>query len=159
MKCQNANNFFFPALSAFTLFFTFTAHARIENTVIANYDLTTGKNVHYELIASSLDKSTTITLVPLEQNNKMPSTFKVALCINHYTGSYKQGEFHFSTTKTDQNDSRMANFGAFVTEHNLHTWWLHITPQQNLIFTRDVGGLLITDPSVFNFSTKACQQN
>ena len=99
MKCQNANNFFFPALSAFTLFFTFTAHARIENTVIANYDLTTGKSVHYELIANSLDKSTTITLVPLEQNNKMPSTFKVASCINHYTGSYKQGEFHFSTTK------------------------------------------------------------
>lgn len=64
MKYQNANNFFFPVLSALTLFFTFMAYAHIENTVIASYDLTTGKNVHYELIANSLDKSTTITLVP-----------------------------------------------------------------------------------------------
>ncbi|MCU6175644.1 hypothetical protein [Citrobacter cronae] len=159
MKCQNANNFFFPGLSAFTLFCTFMAYAHIENTVIANYDLTTGKNVHYELITNSLDKSTTITLVPLEQNNKMSSTFKIASCINHYAGSSKEGEFHFSTTKTDQHDPRLANFGAFVTEHNLHTWWLHLNPQQNLLFTRDVGGLLITDLSAFNFSTNACQQN
>lgn len=159
MKCQNANNLIFPGLSALTLFFTFMVHAHIENTVIANYDLTTGKNVHYELITSPLNKNTTVTLVPLEQNNKMPSTFKITSCINHYAGSSKQGEFHFSTTKTDQNDSRLANFGVFVTEHNLHTWWIHLNPQQDLLFTRDVGGLLITDPAAFNFSTKACHQN
>ena len=99
MKYQNANNFFFPGLSVLTLFFTFIAHAHIENTVIANYDLNTGKNVHYELITSPLNKNMTVTLIPLEQNNKMSSTFKIASCINHSAGLSKQGEFHFSTTK------------------------------------------------------------
>lgn len=159
MKCQNANNYVFPCLSALTLFCTFMVHAHIENTVIANYDLNTGKNVHYELITSPLNKDTTVTLVPLEQSNKTPSTFKIAACINYYASSSKQGEFHFSTTKTDQNDSRLANFGSFVTEHNLHTWWIHLDTQQNLLFTQDVGGLLITDPSAFTFSTKACHQD
>lgn len=159
MKCQNANNYVFPCLSALTLFCTFMAHARIENTVIVNYDLNTGKNVHYELITSPLIKNTAVTLVPLEQSNKTPSTFKIAACISHYAGTSKQGEFHFSTTKTDQNDSRLANFGSFVTEHNLHTWWIHLDAQQNLLFTQDIGGLLITDLSAFTFSTKACHQD
>lgn len=159
MKYQNANNFFFPSLSVITLFFTFIAHAHIENMVIANYDLNTGKNVHYELITSPLNKNMTVTLIPLEQNNKMSSTFKIASCINHSAGLSKQGEFHFSTTKTDQNDSRLANFGVFVSEHNLHTWWIHLNPQQNLLFTQDVGGLLVTDPATFTFSTKACHIN
>lgn len=56
MKCQNANNYFFPCLSALTLFCTFMAQAHIENTVIVNYDLNSGKNVHYELITSPLNK-------------------------------------------------------------------------------------------------------
>lgn len=159
MKCQNASNHCFLYLSSLALFCTFMAHARIENTVIVNYDLNTGKNVHYELITSPLNKNTTITLVPLDQSNKTPSTFKVTACINYYAGSSKQGEFHFSTTKTDQNDSRLANFGSFVTEHNLHTWWIHLDAQQNLLFTQDVGGLLITDPAAFTFSTKACHQD
>lgn len=158
MKCQNANNHFFPCLSVLTLFCTFIAQAHIENTVIVNYDLNSGKNVHYELITSPLIKNTTVTLVPLEQSNKTPSTFNIAACINHYVGTSKQGEFHFRTTKTDQNDSRLANFGSFVTEHNLHTWWIHLDAQQNLLFTQDIGGLLITDPSAFTFSTKACHQ-
>jgi len=91
MKYQNANNYFFPRLSALTLFCTFMAQARIENTVIVNYDLNSGKSVHYELITSPLNKNTTVTLVPLEQSNKTPSTFKIAACINHYTGTSKQG--------------------------------------------------------------------
>lgn len=159
MKCQNANNFFLPCLSALTLFFTFMAHAHIENTVMANYDLVTGRSVHYELITSSLNNNTTITLVPLDQNNKIPSTFKLAACINRFAGSSRLGELHFNATKTDQNDSRLVNLGTFVTEHNLHTWWIHVNPQQNLLFSQDVGGLLITDPSVFYFSSKPCPQD
>ncbi|TKU96958.1 hypothetical protein FDX22_21710, partial [Citrobacter sp. TBCS-14] len=66
---------------------------------------------------------------------------------------------HFSDAKADKNDLRLSNFSSFIVEHNLHTWWIHLNPQQNLLFTQDVGGLLVTDPSEFTFSTKACQTN
>lgn len=121
MKYQNANSYFFSALSVLTLFSSFVAHAHIENTVISSYNLTTGKNVHYELLVSPRNQNTTVTLVPLEQNNKAASIFKISACINRYTGSSKQGEFHFSAAKAAQNDPRLSNFGTFVTEHNLHT--------------------------------------
>ncbi|WP_196207524.1 hypothetical protein [Citrobacter sp. Res13-Sevr-PEB04-36] len=159
MKYQNANSYFFSALSVLTLFSSFVAHAHIENTVISSYNLTTGKNVHYELLVSPRNQNTTVTLVPLEQNNKAASIFKISACINRYTGSSKQGEFHFSAAKAAQNDPRLSNFGTFVTEHNLHTWWIHLNAKQNLLFTQDVGGLLVTDPSTFLFSTKPCQTN
>ncbi|EPG6759348.1 hypothetical protein OCZ39_005312, partial [Citrobacter freundii] len=89
MKCQNANSYFLYLLATVTLFFTFMAHARIENTVIANYDLNSGKNAHYALIMSPQDKNTALTLVPLDQNNKAPSTFKISACINRYAGLSK----------------------------------------------------------------------
>ncbi|WP_213135268.1 hypothetical protein [Citrobacter sp. FP75] len=159
MKYQNANNNFFYSVAIFPLFCTFMAHAHIEKTVIANYDLNTGKNFHYELIMSPQSKSTSLTLIPQEQNNQAPSTFEILTCINRLAGTSKQGEFHFSTAKADKNDHRLSNFSTFVDEHNLHTWWIHLNPQQNLLFTQDVGGLLITDPSAFTFSTKPCQKN
>lgn len=159
MKCQNANNYFFYPLGMVTLFFTVMAHARIENTVIANYDLNSGKNAHYELIMSPQNKNTTLTLIPLDQINKAPSTFKISACINRSASSSKQGEFHFIDAKADKDDLRLAGFSTFVVEHNLHTWWIHLNPQQNLLFTQDVGGLLVTDPSAFIFSTTACQPN
>lgn len=99
MKCQNANSYFLYLLATVTLFFTFMAHARIENTVIANYDLNSGKNAHYALIMSPQDKNTALTLVPLDQNNKAPSTFKISACINRYAGLSKQGEFHLAMRK------------------------------------------------------------
>ena len=159
MKCQNANSYFLYLLATVTLFFTFMAHARIENTVIANYDLNSGKNAHYALIMSPQDKNTALTLVPLDQNNKAPSTFKISACINRYAGLSKQGEFHFSDAKADKNDFRLSDFSTFIVEHNLHAWWIHLNPQQNLLFTQDVGGLLVTDPSACIFSTTACQPN
>lgn len=47
MKCQNANNYFFYALPVIAAFTIFTASARIENTIIANYDLEAGTSAHY----------------------------------------------------------------------------------------------------------------
>ena len=159
MKCQNANNCFFYPLGMVTLFFTVMAHARIENTVIANYDLNSGKNAHYQLILSPQHKDTALTLIPLEHNNQVPSVFEISTCLNRSTESSQQGELHFSDAKADNNDLRLSNFSSFIVEHNLHTWWIHLNPQQNLLFTQDVGGLLITDPSAFTFSTTSCQQN
>ncbi|MDM3161638.1 hypothetical protein [Citrobacter sp. Cf118] len=159
MKYQNANNYFFCSTGIFSLFFTCTAHAHIENTVVASYDLNSGKNAHYELIMSSQNKSTALTFIPLAKNNEAPSTFEISACINRFAGTTKQGEFHFSDAKADKNDPRLSNFSTFVNEHNLHTWWIHLNPQQNLLFTQDIGGLLVTDPATFTFSTKACHIN
>ncbi|AMH13440.1 hypothetical protein AL515_06045 [Citrobacter sp. FDAARGOS_156] len=159
MKCQNANNYFFYTLTISSLFFSIMAYANIEKTVIANYDLNTEKSAHYQLILSPLHQDTDLTLIPLEQNNQAPSIFEISTCLNRSAGPSKQGELHFSDAKADKNDLRLSNFSSFIVEHNLHTWWIHLNPQQNLLFTQDVGGLLVTDPSEFTFSTKACQTN
>lgn len=159
MKCQNANNYFFYILTISSLFFSIMAYANIEKTVIANYDLNTEKSAHYQLILSPQHQDTALTLIPLEQNNQAPSIFEISTCLNRSAGPSKQGELHFSDAKADKNDLRLSNFSSFIVEHNLHTWWIHLNPQQNLLFTQDVGGLLVTDPSEFTFSTKACQTN
>lgn len=159
MKCQNANNCALYLLAIFYLFFSFMAHAHIEHTVIAYYDLNAGRNAHYQLIMSPQHKNTALTLIPLEHNNQVPSVFEIATCLNRSAESSKQGELHFSNAQADNNDLRLSNFSAFIVEHNLHTWWIHLNPQQNLLYTQDVGGLLITDPSAFTFSPTSCQQN
>ena len=159
MKCQNANNYAFYILAISSLFFSFLAHAHIEHTVIAYYDLNAGRNAHYQLILSPQHKDTALTLIPLEHNNQVPSVFEISTCLNRSTESSQQGELHFSDAKADNNDLRLSNFSSFIVEHNLHTWWIHLNPQQNLLFTQDVGGLLITAPSAFIFSTTSCQQN
>ncbi|EPY8428249.1 hypothetical protein ACXG8O_003424 [Citrobacter youngae] len=159
MKCQNANNYFFYTLTISSLFFSIMAYANIEKTVIASYDLNTEKSAHYQLILSPQHQDTALTLIPLEQNNQAPSIFEISTCLNRSAGPSKQGELHFSDAKADKNDLRLSNFSSFIVEHNLHTWWIHLNPQQNLLFTQDVGGLLVTAPSEFTFSTKACQTN
>ena len=157
MKCQNANNYFFYALPVIAAFTIFTASARIENTIIANYDLEAGTSAHYEMMFSPPGKNTTVTLIPLDTNKKTPSIFKISACVNRYSGAVKQGEFRFSGAETDQNDLRLSNLGSFVNEHNLRTWWIHLNKQQNLLFNQDVGGLIVSDPSSFSFTAKACQ--
>lgn len=69
MKCQNANNYAFY-IGYFLPIFSFLAHAHIEHTVIAYYDLNAGRNAHYQLILSPQHKDTALTLIPLEHNNQ-----------------------------------------------------------------------------------------
>lgn len=156
MKYRNVSNNLICAVAALS---TFTACAHIENTVIANYDLAADTRSHYELIVSPPANNTTVTLIPLEVKNKTPSTFKISACVTRYFGLSKQGEFHFSGADTDQNDLRLSNLGAFVNEHNLRTWWIHLDAQQNLLFNQDVGGLMVSDPSSLTFTRKYCQQD
>ena len=156
MKYRNVSNHLIYAGAALS---TFTACAHIENTVIANYDLAADTRSHYELIVSPPANNTTVTLIPLEEKNKTPSTFKISACVTHYFGLSKQGEFHFSGADTDQNDLRLSKLGAFVNEHNLRTWWIHLDAQQNLLFNQDVGGLMVSDPSSLTATRKYCQQD
>lgn len=157
MKCQNASKYIFYALPALAVFSCFTANARIENTIIVNYDLAAGSNTHYELVVSPPGKNSTVTLIPLDADKKAPSVFKVAACINRHSGTSKQGEFRFIGAKTDQNDLRLSNLVSFVNENNLRTWWINLNNQQNLLFNQDLGGLIVSDPTSFSFAAKACQ--
>lgn len=159
MKFLSANNYF--SYIAFTFFSlaSFMVHAHIENTVASNYNLATGESSHYELILSPPGKNTTITFLPIGEGNNTPSIFKVSACINRYSGTAKQGEFHFSGAETDHTDRRLSNLGAFVNEHNLRMWWFHLDTQQILLFNQDAGGLLVLDPSSFISQAKACQSD
>lgn len=159
MKFLSANDYSFCILSAFLSLATFMAHAHIENTMIVNYNLATGENTHYELIVSPPGENTTVTFLPIEQSNSLPSIFKVSTCIKRNAGTAKQGEFHFSSAETDHADRRLSNLGAFVNEHNLHMWLFHLDTQQNLLFNTDSGGLLVLDPTAFTSQAKSCQHD
>lgn len=157
MKPPSANSYFFYIISTFFSLASFMAHATIENTVVVNYNLATGESAHYELMVSPSGKNTTITFLPTGESNNRPSIFKVTACINHHSGTAKQGELQFSGADTDNTDRRLSNLGAFVNEHNLGMWWFHLDTQQILLFNQDAGGLLVLDPSSFISQAKACQ--
>ncbi|HAT8014133.1 hypothetical protein [Citrobacter rodentium] len=124
--------------------------ANIENTVIANYDLATGKSSHYDLLISQNGAESTVTVLPFGMSDNSPSIFKVSTCINRFAGTTKQGEFRFSAAETNKNDVRLSNIGYFVNEHNLRTWWIRLNDKQNLMFNEDVGGMMIANAGLFN---------
>lgn len=161
MKFLSANNYSFFIQSAFLSLTTFMAHAHIEKTLVVNYNLTTGENAHYELIVNppGKEEETTITFLPIEQNNNPPSIFKVSACINRSSATAKQGVFHFSSPETAHTDRRLSNLGTFVNEHDLRMWLFHLDTQQNLLFSPNSGWLLVLDPTAFTSQAETCQYN
>ncbi|POT58648.1 hypothetical protein C3432_12270 [Citrobacter amalonaticus] len=157
MKYKNVNNAFLNALLVCSLFTPFMAQAHIENTIVADYDLATGKSSHYELFVNGTGKQATLTIVPQGSPHNSPSVFKVSACITRTSGNLKQGEYRFSAADADKNDVRLSNISYFVSEHNLRAWWIHLNSEQTLMFNPDVGSLIVSDPKIFNISTSMCQ--
>ncbi|HCD1255914.1 TPA: hypothetical protein JD854_RS12755 [Citrobacter amalonaticus] len=135
------------------------AQARIENTIIASYDLASEKSTHYQLQIHTQEKQTTFTLAPLGTQDNSPSIFKVFICLKQQYGSAQYGEFRVSAVNTNKNDLRMTNLGYFVSEQNLETWWLHLNENELLMFNPEVGGLLVTDPITLNHHIDKCAKN
>ncbi|MEG1124989.1 MAG: hypothetical protein RSE62_22965, partial [Citrobacter sp.] len=152
MKCQTATNAVLMATIICSLFMSFMAQANIEKTVIAEYDLASGKSSHYEMVISAPGKHSTVTVVPLGMSNNIPSTFKVSTCITRASGVSEQREFRFSAAETDKNDVRLSNIGYFVNENNMRIWWIPLNADQTLMFNQEMGGLIVADPKLFSLT-------
>ncbi|MFI7782602.1 hypothetical protein EN46_01705 [Citrobacter amalonaticus] len=159
MTCRNVLKLaVFTSLMIFLLS-PLLAQARIENTILASYDLASEKSTHYQLQINAQEKQTTFTLTPLGTQDKSPSIFKVFICLKQQYDTAKHGEFRVSAVNTNKSDLRMTNLGYFVSEQNLETWWLHLNDNEQLMFNPEVGGLLVTDPITLNHHIGKCAKN
>ena len=157
MKCRLANKY----LSSFALIALMScsslARAEIESTVMANYDLSTGKNTHYQMVVSNPGDEPVVTVRPLGGNNNSPSVIKVSACTDRHAGTARQGIFKFSQADTDKTDELLSSIGSYVNENNMRTWWIHLNEKQNLVFNQDLGGLVILDPNAFGLIVRNCK--
>lgn len=144
MLCQNVNRtlqvvaFCVLASPAF-------AAAPIERTVIAYYDLANHKSEHHEIAVATRDSQITFTFVPLSIPSASPTIFTLSGCVISETPTVKRGLWTVTTTKTDSNDTRLANVGDFVSDHNLRGIWIHLTSQKYLFFSPDTKGMMVMD--------------
>ncbi|HGY2355079.1 TPA: hypothetical protein ACNVQT_004018 [Citrobacter farmeri] len=159
MTCRNAlKRTLFTGLVALLLS-PLLAQASIEKTVMASYDLATGKSAHYQLHIISREKQTTFSVTPLNAQDNTPSTFKMYLCFDRLYGTAKHGQYRASAVNINKSDLRLSNIGYFVSEQNLATWWLYLNDHEDLMLNAEVGGLLVIDPNLLNNKVDKCDKN
>lgn len=159
MTCQNVRKrVLFTSLMLFFLA-PVLAQARIDNTILASYDLASDKSTHYQLQINTQEKQTTFSMTPIGTQDNTPSIFKVFICLDPINDAAKHGEFRASAVNTNKNDVQMTNVGYFVSEQNLETWWLNLNDNENLMFNPEVGGLLVTDLNAQSNHIDKCNKN
>ncbi|HFZ8994026.1 TPA: hypothetical protein ACIPUI_001123 [Citrobacter freundii] len=144
MLCRNVNRF----LQAIVLwFFCAAAFAgQIDKTTIAYYDLANNRSEHYDVNSILNDGQTDFIFMPTGDLAGKLTTFRTTACITSSSAAIKKGIVTIAASKMGSNETRLANMGNFVNEHNLRGAWIHLNARQDLFFSPETEGMMVVAP-------------